>query len=62
MASNFSRPKSKSFRVYMQSKSGAESMMLIMGCLDKEECIKFVTGAKDSDSNIRSIVEISKAA
>lgn len=54
--------KNKSFRVVLDGEVGGHAMMLVLGCKDMDECIRFTIKHKEKNMKIARVEEIIKAA
>jgi len=52
--------KPRSFRVVLDGEVGGHAMMLVMGCADMDECIRYALKTKDKTMKIREVQEIKR--
>ncbi|MFZ9258203.1 MAG: hypothetical protein ACO24P_03695 [Candidatus Nanopelagicaceae bacterium] len=52
------KQKPKSYQVVLDAEVGGCSTMLVIGCIDEEECIKFAMKAKQKHQCIKELKEI----
>lgn len=50
--------KRKAYRVILNEANDSHSMMLVLGCEDMDECIRFATKTKNKDQKIFDVQEI----
>lgn len=50
--------KPKAYRVVLDGEIGGHSMMLVLGCSDLDECIRYADKTKDKGQKIFDIQEI----
>lgn len=54
--------KNKSFRVVLDGEVGGHAMMLVLGCKDMDECIRYTMKSKEKNMKIASVQEIIRPA
>jgi len=54
------RTKPMSFRVSLDNAAGSVTTMTVLGCINEEECVIFVTKSKQKDQKIMKIEKINR--
>lgn len=54
------KSKPKAYRVVLDGEIGGHSMMLVLGCSDLDECIRYTNKTKDKGQKIFDIQEIKR--
>jgi len=54
------KQKSRNYKIELSNEQGLWAQMTVLGCRDKEECVKYVLRTKDRDFEISKIIEIVK--
>lgn len=52
------KQKPKAFRVVLDGEIGGHSMMLVLGCSDLDECIRYTMKSKEKNMKISKVQEI----